>query len=69
MTTKTIRNVPHYLMPVINDIHDQLELLKNIQNLNEQEQLIQAAQDNVFLIREYLLALDKEAKEKGIEKI
>lgn len=68
MTIKTIKNVTHDLLPVINDLHDQIDLLINADNENDRKQLIDAAKNTTFLIKEYLLSLERSAKENHIEK-
>lgn len=69
MTIRTIRNIPHDLLPIIHDIHDQLELLQNVKTASDHMKLLEAARGNIFLAEEYLFSLEKEAKENGIEKI
>lgn len=68
MTTKTIKNIPHDLLPMIRDITDQLDLLRNVKNASDHTQLLDATQSNAFLIEKYLLALEKEAEEQNITK-
>jgi len=69
MTIRTIKNIPHDLLPIIRDIAEQLVLLRNVNNVSDHIKLLDATQNNTFLVEAYLLALDKEAQEKGIEKI
>lgn len=68
MTIRTIRNVSHDLLPIVCDINDQLILLRSIKSVIDHVKLLNAAKDNIFLIEKYLLALDIEAQEHGIEK-
>lgn len=68
MTIRTIKNIPHDLLPIIRDINDQLSLLRNIKNAVDHVKLLDAAEGNIFLVEKYLLALDTEAQEHGIEK-
>lgn len=68
MKIKTIKNVTHDLLPVINDLHDQIDLLINADNENDRKQLIDVAKNTTFLIKEYLLSLERIAKENHIEK-
>ena len=68
MKVRTIRNIPHDLLPIIRDITDQLVLLRNVKNANDYIKLLDAAKNNSFLIEKYLLDLDKEAQENGINK-
>lgn len=68
MTARTIRNVPHDLLPIIRDINDQLSLLRKVKSAIDHSRLLDAATGNVFLVEKYLLALDTEAQEQGIER-
>ena len=68
MTTKSTKNVPHDLLPIIRDINDQLTLLRKVKTAIDHAKLLEAAQGNVFLVEKYLLALDVEALEQKIEK-
>ncbi len=64
MTTKNIKNVPHDLLPIIRDISDQITLLRNVKSANDYKKLLDAAKNNVFLVEQYLLNLEKEAQEQ-----
>lgn len=68
MTTRTIKNVPHDLLPIVRDLNDSLELLRNVRNASDHAKLLDAAKGNIFLVEKYLLTLDAEAQEQGIEK-
>lgn len=68
MTIRTIKNVPHDLLPVIRDVNDQLTLLCNVKSAVDHVKLLDAAKGNIFLVEKYLLALDADAQEHGIEK-
>lgn len=68
MTVRTIKNVPHDLLPIVRDLHDQLWLLRTVKNAIDHTKLLDAAKGNIFLMEKYLLALDTEAAEHGIEK-
>lgn len=68
MTIRTIKNIPHDLLPMIRDISDQLALLRTVKNASDHTQLLDATQSNAFLIEKYLLALEKEAEAHGIVK-
>lgn len=65
---KTIRNIPHVLLPVVRDVSDQLLLMRNVKSASDHIKLLKAAKDNIFLLEQYLLTLDEEAKQNGIEK-
>lgn len=68
MTTRTIKNVSHDLLPIIHDVNDQLTLLRNVRKAIDHTKLLEAAIDSIFLVEKYLLSLDTEADEQGIEK-
>ena len=68
MTTRTIKNVSHDLLPIIRDINDQLILLRDVRSAIDHIKLLDAAEGNIFLVEKYLLNLDMEAQEHGIEK-
>lgn len=68
MTVKTIKNVTHDLLPIINDLHDQIDLLENTNNDDDRRQLMDAAKNTTFLVKKYLISLEKDYKEIGIEK-
>lgn len=68
MTMKTIKNIPHDLLPMIQDIAEQLMLLCTVKNAIDHSKLLEATQNNIFLVEQYLLALDKEADQHGIQK-
>lgn len=67
MTIKTIKNVPHDLLPIIRDINDQLVLLRNVKNAIDHMKLLDAAKSNIFLVEKYLLSLDSEGMNYGSE--
>jgi hypothetical protein len=60
---RTIRNIPHDLLPIVRDITDQLKLLRTVKSASDHIKLLDATQNNAFLIEEYLISLDKEAQE------
>jgi hypothetical protein len=68
MKIKTIKNIPHDLLPIIRDISDQLILLRTVKSASDHIKLLNVAKDNVFLIEKYLLELDKEAQKKIVLK-
>ncbi|KTD32186.1 hypothetical protein Lnau_3097 [Legionella nautarum] len=68
MTIRTIKNVPHDLLPIIRDISDQITLLRSVKSAIDHKNLLDAAENNAFLIEKYLLTLDKEAQQNNIEK-
>lgn len=65
---KTIKNVPHDLQPMIENMQEKLTLLQSVQSISDHLKLVASLQDNAFLIEKYLAALEKEANDHGIEK-
>lgn len=68
MNVKTIKNVTHDLLPIINDLYDQIDLLENAVNESDKKQLIDTAKNSTFLIKEYLISLENAVKENSIKK-
>lgn len=65
---KTIRNVHHDLQPIIKNMQEKLILLHSVPSISDLVKLADSLQDSTFLVEKYLDALEKEAKEHGIEK-
>lgn len=61
MTTRTIKNVPHDLLPIIWDMNDLLVLMRKVRSAADHTKLLDAAKDCIFLVEKYLLDLDIEA--------